>query len=103
MSYMDRNAEREWAYESIDTERHYQAVRWNEETTETGGKHSVTEFLVFIQDYTNEALHVLTRNPEPQATEEALHIVRKIAALGVACMEQNGSFPRSQEDIEKYS
>ena len=92
--------ERKKVYELIDGEREYQALRWNEDTTSTGGFHSVTEFLVYIRDYTEEALHVVSRNDEPKASEEASHILRKIAALAVACMEQNGSFPRDMEDIK---
>jgi len=94
--------DREEVYKHIDTERDYQAVRWNENTTSTAGKHSVTEFLVYIRDYTEEALHLVTRNADPKASEDAAHILRKIAALAVACMEQNGSYPRTEEEINKY-
>ena len=92
----DRNT----VYEHIDTERDYQDVRWSAEITETGGKHSVTEWLIYMQDYIDEALHILSRAPEPQATEDATHIVRKITAMGIACLEYNGSYPRSQAEIE---
>ena len=86
--------ERKEVYELIDGERDYQDLLWNKDTTATEGNHSVAEFLMFIQDYTNEALHILSRKGEPQASEEASHIVRKVAGLSVACMEQNGGFPR---------
>lgn len=78
------------AYSAIDGERAYQAERWNENTTSSKGLHSVTEFLVYIRDYTEEALHYLTRNADPQGAEFALHSLRKIAALAVAAMEQRG-------------
>lgn len=81
-------------YAAIDSERDYQDQRWNCETTPTCGKHSVTEFLVYMRDYIEEALHYASRNPDPQATEKALHDVRKVAALAVSCMEQNGAFCR---------
>lgn len=81
---------REEAYSAIDGERAYQAKKWNESTTASGGFHSTTEFLVYMQDYVNEALHFVSRNADPEAQEFALHNVRKVAALGVACMEQNG-------------
>jgi hypothetical protein len=74
-------------YEAIDGERDYQDERWG--GSGTHGVHSVTEFLTYIQDYTNEALHIESR--EEDANQKALHIVRKIAALGVACMEQHGA------------
>jgi len=78
------------AMQAIHDERRYQAERWNEHTTSTAGRHSVTEFLVYMRDYVEEALHVVSREADPEASEKALHIVRKVAALGVACMEQNG-------------
>lgn len=81
---------RKEVYKAIDGEREYQAARWNEHTTSTKGFHSVTEFLVYIRDYAEEGLHVCSREADPEASEKALHIVRKIAALGVGCMEQNG-------------
>ena len=93
---------REEVYKLIDGEREYQDVRWSPENSTCAGKHSITEFLVFIRDYINEALHILSRSAELEATEEVLHIVRKIGGLSVACMEQNGGRYRSQEDIDKY-
>ncbi len=83
-------SERSEVYAAIDGERAYQAERWNENTTTSKGNHSVTEFLVYMRDYVEEALHHVSRNADPGAQEFALNSVRKIAALGVACMEQNG-------------
>lgn len=80
--------ERTEVYKLIDGERAYQAQKWNEETTETGGKHSPEEWLVYMQDYLNEALHVCSRNPAPQYKKEAMAIIRKITAMGVCAMEQ---------------
>jgi hypothetical protein len=82
-------------YEAIDGERKYQAFRWNQHTTSTGGFHSVTEWLTYIRDYAEEGLHHVSRNADPDASEHALHTVRKIAALGVACMEDKGA-PRRE-------
>jgi hypothetical protein len=48
------------------------------------------EFLAFIQDYVNEALHYCARHGEPGATEFSAHSLRKIAAMAVAALEQNG-------------
>lgn len=86
---------RQEVYEAIDSERDYQDRRWNPETTSTGGKHSVTEFLVFMRSYVNEALEIVSRNAEPEASGRALEAVRKVSALGVVCMEQHGA-PRRQ-------
>lgn len=88
MSNMNKRTE---VYEAIDGERNYQDTRWNPDTTQSGGLHSVTEFLVYMQDYTAEALHYVSRNGDPKASEFALHNVRKVAALAVACMEQHGA------------
>ncbi len=83
-------SERSAVYAAIDGERSYQAKRWNEETADSKELHSITEFLVYIRDYTEEALHYVSRNADPDANEFALHSMRKIAALAVAAMEQRG-------------
>lgn len=71
-------------YEVIDGEREYQEQKWE------GHEHTPTEWLVYMQDYITEALHFVSRNPDPTANEFALHNIRKVTALGVACMEQRG-------------
>lgn len=85
---------REEVYQAIDGERDYQSKVWNSTTTETGGIHNNTEFLVYIKDYVNEALHHISRNPEPAAGIFVQNSLRKIAALSVAALEQNGVRPR---------
>lgn len=85
---------REEVYVAIDGERDYQDKRWNSSTTESGGRHSNVEFLVYIRDYVEEALHFASRNPDPAAVDFTRHSLRKIAALGVAALEQNGVLPR---------
>lgn len=80
---------REQIYKAIDLERDYQDSRWTEATTPTAGKHSNLEFLVFIQDYVNEAMHKSSREAGAELTFTK-HSLRKIAALAVAAMEQNG-------------
>jgi hypothetical protein len=86
---------REEVYRAINGERAYQDGRWNSSTTKSGGKHSLTEFLVYIRDYTEEALHHVSRNADPGANEYARHSLRKVAALAVAALEQNGVRHRS--------
>jgi hypothetical protein len=78
-------AARQEVYAALDSEREYQARRWGEHA------HSVTEFLVYMRDYVEEALHTVTREADPMAAAVALDNVRKVAALGVACMEQHGA------------
>lgn len=84
-------------YDAIEDERQYQDKKWNHETTASGGVHSTTEWLVYLDDYIREAKTVVTRNADPEANVKALHIVRKIAAMAVACMEQNGCRTRAEE------
>lgn len=73
----DRNS----VYNCIDGERNYQDARWGSKP------HSITEFLTFMQHYLSEAIKkVSTTEVDSCALEE----VRKITAIGVVCMEQNG-------------
>ncbi|RWB95634.1 MAG: hypothetical protein EOQ56_28205 [Mesorhizobium sp.] len=85
-------------YQAIDAERAHQDRRWNKDTTTTEGKHSVAEFVLFMEDYIVQARSQLTRNGDPVASALALDTVRKIAALSVVCMEQNGIVLRNQRD-----
>lgn len=80
---------REAAYKAIDSERFYQNTRWVNEPS-----HSLTEWCVFIEDYVNEAKHILSRMDTPDANEKVKHIMRKVAALAVCAMEEHGSLPR---------
>ena len=81
-------------YAAIDGERDYQDMRWNENTTETAGKHSVEEFVLYMEHYLQEARRLLSTQPSPKATQDGLDFVRKVTAMGVACMEQNGVVAR---------
>jgi hypothetical protein len=81
---------RDEAFAAIDGEREYQRKWEDPALTDSGGRHTQVEFLVYIQDYVAEALHVASRKPDPEAREFCAHSMRKIAALAVAAMEQNG-------------
>ena len=85
---------RKIVYAAIDTERDYQDSRWNADTTASSGRHTVTEWIVFMEDYLREMKTQVSRNADPSATIQALHTMRKVVAMGVACMEQNGALPR---------
>jgi hypothetical protein len=87
-------ATRAEVYTAIDTERAYQKKWENPQLTDSGGKHSNVEFLVYIRDYVNEALHFASREPDPEAVIFCTNNLRKIAALAVAAMEQNGALQR---------
>jgi hypothetical protein len=77
-------SDRSTIYDAINQERDYQSNIWEEEP------HSLTEFLVFINDYTSEALHAMSREPNNMCSVKALDSLRKIAALSVAAQEQHG-------------
>lgn len=83
--------ERARVYGAIDSERDYQDSKWG--TTLSGGRpgngeRSVDEFALYIAGYTND----LVQNASHFAkTPDKLDIIRKIAGLCVACMEQHGA------------
>lgn len=96
-------ATRDEVYEAINTERAYQAERWNRDTTETGGVHeNLADWIMYMEDYLAEAKHTLSREAEPAATEKALHGLRKVTALGVAAMETLGAPVRPIEEFPSY-
>lgn len=69
----------------IEGEREYQEKRWPDHT------HGVAEYLSYMHDYLQEAIHVDARVDAYSVSHEpAKAAMRKFAALGVACMEQNG-------------
>ena len=87
---------REDVYKIIDGEREYQDSVWNCQTTDSCGIHSVAEWLVYINDYTLEAMHICARNQDPYARNLAMESIRKIAAMCVSAMEQIDTKPRVQ-------
>lgn len=44
-----------------------------------------------MEDYLAEAKHILSRNSKQVADPQAANIMRKVTAMGVACMEQLGA------------
>ena len=82
---------REEVYAAIDGEREYQLEAWNAHTTESGGKHSVSEFILYLEHYIQLARVEASTKADPESREAALHVIRKVAGLAVACMEQNGA------------
>lgn len=88
---------RKEVYDAIDSEREYQDFRWNENTTTSSGLHSPAEWLVYIQDYLREAFTQASRSADPESRDMVMNTIRKITAMGVACMEQNGAPRRDGE------
>lgn len=81
-------------YAVIGNERAYQDAIWCAATTPTEGKHSPTEFLVYIGYYLDKAKADASNKPDPIAKLAILDSIRKVAALAVSCMEQNGAVTR---------
>lgn len=79
-------------YSVIDGERDYQEMR----RVRDGGQpaHTVTEFLVYMRSYLNEALEKASRVWGEDADPAVLDTMRKVVGLGVACMEENGVVAR---------
>ena len=90
-----RSPERELIYSFIDSERNYQNAKWNPDTCTSGGRHSRVEFLVYMRDYIEEALHIASREADERCNSRVDATIRKVAGLAVACMEQNGGHPRT--------
>ena len=88
----------EEVFAAIRGEKAYQVKLWG--PTETRGDHSVAEFILFIEDYIAEARSLVSRNAGRPADLDALDVLRKIGALAVSCMEQNGVVTRNPDDID---
>lgn len=74
-------------YEAINSERNYQDHRW------PGRIHSIDEYILFMEHHLQEARKLVATTDLDLADNrtEALNVIRKVTALGVVCMEDNGS------------
>lgn len=90
---------REEVYEIIDGERDYQNSRWGKTLSgnrlpgpmQNGGDRSIDEFVTYIVGYADDLIHEASHFAD---SDKKLAIIRKIAGLCVACMEQHGVPPR---------
>lgn len=82
--------DRKEVYEAVDSERDYQEERWGSQDGPDAGTngHTVDEFALYMLSYSQDLakLAATTRGDGPK-----LDFVRKVTALGVACMEQHGA------------
>ncbi len=80
-------------YRLIDGERDYQdqMIKPDPSRTNVQGLHSVGEFLVMADTYLDRAKRGWT---EEAGDHVALDNIRKLAAICVTCMEQNGGVQR---------
>lgn len=82
---------REKAYQAIDTERAYQDTKYGP----IDKRHlSIAQW----EEILKEQMVKLGRSTD---ATEALHIIRKLAGVCVACMEQNGMYPREPAVLTK--
>lgn len=84
-----KGASRQYVYQSIDSERDYQDTKHHHD-------HSILEFAVFMRTYLEELFSEATH---ASVRDRALETMRKVVALGVACMEQHGAPHRKRAII----
>lgn len=72
------------AYRAIDSERSYQEQRFG-----PGRDLTIGEFILLAEEYICLAASLWVRETKPETG--ALHIMRKVAGIAVACMEQHGA------------
>ncbi len=94
-------ATRAEVYAAIDSERDYQRGRAEEVSGIGSGehRHSVEEFVLYMEDYMHELRNQLSRTWTPSGNAAdapaSLHTLRKVIALGVAALEQHGAPKRA--------
>jgi hypothetical protein len=74
--------------DALRTERAYQKRRWGYRQPDGSlreAQHSLSDFVIYMQDYYNEACHLGSRRAGNTESREAL---RKVICLGFACFEQ---------------
>jgi hypothetical protein len=91
------HGKRQRAFDAISGERDYQDSLGSDRTD--GAKHTVGDYIVMLQHYQQELVKAWTKNA---GTNEALHIMRKIAGIAVHCMEDHGAPPRNPKTTTHY-
>lgn len=71
-------------YKIIDQERDYQDFKWGLQHDRT---HEVESYVLYMEDYLQEARKNLSRNG---GVKKGLDALRKVVALGIACFEVHG-------------
>lgn len=85
---------RDEVYSAIDSERDYQDMRIKRDGTTAPGPehyHSPEEFVMYMDYYLGLAKQSASTIWGPACKPAMMEIVRKVTALGVAAMEQNGA------------
>ena len=84
--------ERSEVYKALDSERDYQDKRWEgyvglDGTHANATDRTLDEFILYMEEYIRRAREESVSGNEA----EGLNMVRKVAALGVGCMEKHGA------------
>ncbi len=82
----DRGNRRAVVYSVIDGERDYQESLPDSRTD--GANKTVGDYIVMAERYMRKAIDDWTDNP---GNTQALHQLRKVAAICVRCMEEHGA------------
>lgn len=77
---------------ALDGERAYQQRRWGKD--DVAEPKTVASYLTYIRHWARVAEEQVTKGGD----HTALHTMRKITALGVACLEGHGAPTREQEE-----
>ena len=78
----------------LSEERLYQDARWGD--APSAGKHSAAEFVLYMEHHIAEARRLASTLADPESVFKVMAEVRKIGALAIACMEQNGCPSRGE-------
>jgi len=86
---------RQAVYHAINTERDYQEALIKEygptrDSEEFARGHTIDAYMGFMEDYLLELKHIRARG-WGEGEKRGLDIVRKVAGLAVACMEDHGA------------
>ena len=82
---------REQVYKVIDTEREYQDRIWSVLNKEISNPSS---YILWMEEYLNKARVLASSLDERKGTEgceKIMDVIRKVTAMGIACMEINGA------------
>ena len=82
-------ATRHEVFDIVSDERDYQDELW------PCGAASVGDFATLLRRYSNLLDSAVVDN---RGNDAALHVVRKIAAIAVRCMEMHGALPRETQE-----
>ena len=81
-------------FEAVKEEREYQDARWGQDHDI---QHSIIDFSTFMEEYLSRAKKAqVGAMYGPGSDAYALDCMRKVVALGVACLESHGIVPRSE-------